>query len=260
MLDLFPRNQIGLCLIRQKRLPITALLVIAVLPFCCSAQDQTGTSAPEVLQNYVEALGGEMVLRSLEAIKYEGTINPAGTHPSSFSCLYAPGRGALRVVELAPGHVNRVGFDGEHIWRQRGHYAIRHRAEGFEIRELELPGMPTTALEWLERKDKAILLDTKRIDGRVIDVIRIGRVEGQLVTGFFDRESGLLVQSVYGDGSRASEYRFEYAEEPIDGVRFVNKTTRSMSKTTSHLIVDRFVVNPELDGNEFRIPDGVEIR
>lgn len=238
---------------RLLPLPLVMLFVASV-----DAQESP-TSAAAVLERYVDAMGGEMALQSLESVEYEGTIESGGT-PGTFAFLHAQGKVAM-TVNLSGRPVVRVGFDGEYIWQQNGTRGFKNRAERFVGLGLDLPGTPMTALEWLELKNDTTLLESALVGERMTNVVSIEMPDGQPVTGFFEQESGLLIQAVYGGGDTATEYKLEYAAEPIEGLRFVNKATSSVAGNPRFVwTVDNIVANPDLDGDEFDIPDGIEVR
>ncbi len=237
---------------RMLCLPLVMLFANSV------AAQESPTSAGAVLERYVEALGGEMLLQSLEAVEFEGTIDSAGT-PGTFTFLYAQEKCAM-TVNLSGRPVVRLGFDGEYLWQKNGSFGFKRPADRFVGLGVDLPGTPISALEWLERKDQTTLHDSAVVDERRADVVQIEMPEGQVITGFFDRESGLLVQAIYGEGDTATEYRLQYAAQPLEGLRFVNKATASVAGTPGPRFVwtvDNIVVNPQLDREAFRMPEGL---
>ena len=232
------------------------IVIITFMPAPASAQEQAELTAASILDRYVEALGGEMALQSLEGVEYVGEIDSGG-FPGTFVFLYVGGKCKM-TINVSGQPAVHAGFDGEYIWQQRGTLGFKQPSDRFVGLGVDLPGTPMTTLEWLEQKDQSILLEPARVGERSAHVISFEGPEGQTVKGFFDQESGLLIQAIYITDAGATEYRLEYADEPIEGLIFVNKATSSIGGTTRFIwTVTNIVANPELDGSEFQIPDGL---
>ena len=145
----------------------------------------------QILERYVEALGGQEAIAGITSLKMKGTFQLAGITGTIAGWRKEPDK-TLTVAEF-PGGILKKGFDGENRWVQTpaGTSADNSPQELAELeRDAEVfsAGKIKSLFESMKLENKAWL------NGRYAHVIEGKPAKGPAEKLFFDIDSGLLVR------------------------------------------------------------------
>ena len=227
-------------------------------------------AASEVLNDFAEALGGEMTLRSLESFKTAGEFH-SDSSTLKFETLFSQGK--FKTHKKFMGVLTAEifeGFDGEFLWMDSlGPLPPEQRnskSSDMELKDRRLASMAAhlSALQWLDHDGEIEVIEKASVDGKQAWCLKFPKHESLPYTAlrYFDVESGLLVKAIWKDdnGEIQSEIKFEYHEASFDGVRFWSKqVNNSMGMgTTFEYVYDTIDTSPDIPEDAFKIPERLE--
>ncbi len=264
----------------MRSLPYSLFGAIIVLVICCQTVTSTlvaqssnkettnGTDLPEarlIIDKFVEAIGGEMNLRSIESVKLKGK-KVYGTNELSFESLVSGGRFVTRSTYsgLLTADVFN-GYDGEFLWATGPGVSKKDDDKETSDRQLINIAPHLAALSWLEFDGQITVTKKEKINGRDVWCLKFRKSEfGKLgpYTAFryFDIESGLLVRSVWKVDSLEEDTinEFEYHEESFSGLRFwARRTTERKGSPKQEIEFESIEISPNLPDDAFDIPESL---
>lgn len=203
-------------------------------------------SATDVIDDYIQALGGEMHLNSLSSFKLTGTYN-------SKEFLVHYHEGTLCWVGSGGKNVYWVD-DKRRFWqRQRGVFALRDDlSPGYPSGFINLP---VEAIRWLD-DDELKLTNLGAEDLNGVATWRIlFEVEGQNPSErIFDQESGLLLETRL-KGTKSAIKRYEYSM--LDECLFA--TTARLDERGRTLTFQKLEIDPDHGDVDFSLPEKLEL-
>jgi hypothetical protein len=147
--------------------------------------------AREVIERYVNALGGAQALRKHTSLKLSGRFQVPGDHGFTNQVevlTAAPNRFAF--ILRTPKGLYREGYDGEHFWRADGKDIsfLGGSERTQKLAELAFLSQlhPPEAFRSLET------LGTIKLDGRECYQLLLVRESGEVLDEFYDVQTGLL--------------------------------------------------------------------
>ncbi|MGI9515625.1 MAG: hypothetical protein ACR2NP_01150 [Pirellulaceae bacterium] len=238
---------------------LVAFLFGVVLPAESSfAQDEKLPSADTVLQDYIDALGGEMLISSLESIQINGKFSG----PSSGEMKFYYDKGKARVnFYVGDDQSQQIAywFDGEVVWHRNGN--VVELLEGAAAdNSLESTVSPTIALYWAEYPGTVRVVDRVNIDDVEAIHLQFTSEHGTVFDRYFGVESRLLIKSVFHDTQQERTITNSYEYQTVDGIKFI-------SKKKQHHVPGDFIfdytyddvdINSDVDASNFERPDDLE--
>ena len=246
--------------------PIISALHIALwLPIVAFAQKnhdkEKRPAAKEVIEKFVDALGGEMMLKSMKTFQIKGKVR-GGTRESSFDFCYSDGKYSAKIF-YGDELWTEAGNDGEYSWQRRGERGQKMKQPLIYDLSIELFGPAALAILLAENIDRLEVVGKEDIDEKPAWKLRSESPEGMEIYRFFDVESGLLVKSELTNGEQSTENFFEYQETDIANVKIIGKC-RSVASTPSGgkvervlLVVESFETEPTIEESRFALPEGL---
>src|SRR5256714_1589718 len=250
----------------KRSLPL--ILLLLTLPARGGAQDrqppssakptaQATDAAPtvdQVLDRYVQALGGKATIQRLTRRIVRGTFTSADLQADGTFEIYAKAPNKqLLILQAAGFGTFRQGFDGTAAWQQQPHSDDIEDQPAFPKREADfyLP------IKFHERFPKLTLVGKQKVGQRQAYVLEAPRA-GNPKRWYFDTESGLLIRTENRtlDGQiTASEDLDDY--RAVDGVKLPFNIRRLDDEGIRlQLKVTEVKHNVEIDDLKFEKPVG----
>jgi len=213
--------------------------------------------AEELVNKYVEALGGKNKLQSVHAILQKGTIEQSGTTLPFETYQSTNGNGYMK-MELAgmPLIVYAVKDGKGFTMNQMMAYDDLDEETAKKLQEKNKKIFGEVVYE-MPDKDKMKYVGTEEVDGKKYEVIEL-QAEGQVLKIYFDPDTGLIRMTAVDtpDGTVVSEIA-EYTE--VNGIKFPKKMlTKFEGTTVSTMDISEIIVNPspdQIDQNAFVKPE-----
>ena len=218
-----------------KRTLVT-LILFAVLPACSHAQKplpaeqspqgqatppNVSLTADQILDRYVQALGGEAANRRLTGRVTKGEITIDGQSGTFEIYEKAPDKHLIVIQIPGVGSV-REGFDGRVGWTADPADGVRE-VRGAELTDLRREADFYRELRLREVYPRIELKGAESVNGREAYALEMFPADRKPETMYFDKETGLLVRFDFvSDGpdgeERVENYLDDYRE--VDGVKF----------------------------------------
>jgi hypothetical protein len=239
---------------------ILGLLTAFVPSSSLAAQTGPTPTLDQILQKYIEGVGGRAALEKIRTITAKGTIaiSPIGLNGTVEISQKSPNKAVTR-VDLGQGGVQREGFDGTAGWasdpatgeirEKTGADLVEARRSAAFPRELQMktiyPSMTVKGREKVGARD-AFLIEAVPADGKPIQL-------------FFDAETGLLIRQVLtretpAGGLVVDTYYENY--KPVDGVQRAYTIRQVNDQFTATITITSITQNVTLDDALFAKPKG----
>lgn len=239
---------------------ISAALVIS--QFGASLAQEVSPKATEIIYRFVESLGGEMAMRSVDVFEVKG--KRSGRHKENFTAIYGQGK-YLFTIERENFPATLDGFDGKYVWQG---LRMQETSQGFKRKNnilmknrLETLAIHVAALDWLDFSGQVSVVDKSTIGEKEVWVLRFGIAEKSAYhLRSFDIGSGLLLKSRYFGPNDALlvENDFEYLTKSYRGVRFLSNIKRSLrNNSVQNIGFESINIEPEFKVNAFDIPSEI---
>jgi len=212
-----------------------------------------GLTAEKVISNYIDAIGGTKKIQELKSVKTVMKATVQGTELTMTVSKKAPGKS---VTELSvQGNVMQKSVtDGKEVAEiQMGQKApVDQAAKEKSLFDAYL--VPEAMLA--TAKVKATLKAIETVDGKEAYVVEYSFPAGEKLTNYFDRQSGLKIQTVemvktpQGDMAVPTRYQ-DYKE--VSGVKFPHTVMLSQGPMNFNFQVSSLEVNPTLDDSLFKV-------
>ena len=215
-------NRVGFSADKPRRfLPIQFgsigfLVCVFTITGNCVAQDET-PSAQKIIERYIDALGGEMQLQSLQSYRLD--------------CTYNKNKLTIHVHDgVLHWHTNngkyKFCYDGQNYWQsQDGVVTVRDDlATGYPCGFI---GVHFDVLRWNEAdKTKATLIGSAEIDGKDAWQVRLEKEGWRPSDVYFDKQTDLLLrtQVLESESESQSELVYSYQHSELDGFLPVSYT------------------------------------
>ncbi len=227
------------------------------------ASTSEGPSAGQILDKYLQALGGPQRLAGLTSFIATGSSAGYGG---------LGGRGQLQILAKAPDRrsvlitfkehpergENTRAFDGRAAWVRspRGLFAE------YDVTGSELDGLKLDAQLSFPGQIKQVLTNLRvgnpdNINDRDVDVVQGSGPRGILATLYFDKQSGLLTRLVRYGKSPVGRIptQFDFADyRDVDGIKFPFKITVKWMDGKDSFEVSEVKTNVPIDAARFSRP------
>jgi photosynthetic reaction center cytochrome c subunit len=220
-------------------------------------------SVDQVLDRYIQALGGTPSLASLNSFVGRGTYEGFDTLGETVPVdLYAksPNQRAT-VVHLASGADNVRVFDGQNAWNTSSGTLMPIPVVQLTAGELE--GAKLDAALSFPGQIKELFKDWRSgfpstvIDDKPVDVLQGMMADNTPAKFYFDRETGLLVRLVRYTNTRLglNPTQIDYADyRTVSGVKLPFKITTTWTDGQSIIALSELHANAPIDAARFAKP------
>ncbi len=211
----------------------------------------------QVIDKYVQALGGEAAIEKVKSIEGKGTLLMGNGRNIPIEALMASPDRYWDSIDTPRGKMSR-GFDGATGWRQEG--ANVSEARGPQLDELKHAAQFNRLMRLWEFYRDFRVMGEETIDGHECNALFALNVDGTRTRLYFDTQSGLLLRMVeFTDtvlGPLATQMDFEDYRE-VSGVKgpFTIRVSGANSMTTRKF--SDIQINVAADDSKFQKPSPV---
>jgi zinc protease len=243
---------------------MTAVLMVCALAACAFALGQTPakTDGPmptvdQVLDKYVEALGGKAAIEKLTSREGKGTfaIEALGATGTVETYEKAPNKRAL-VVDIPGFGTVRQGYDGKVGWAVDPQSGMREQS-GAELAATKLESEFHRDIKLKELYPKITVKGKDKVGDKDAIVLEATPAEGAVEDWFFDTTTGLLVRT---DTERESPQGkmpvqvFIDSYKEVDGVKIASAIRQVTPAFTLNIKIDEIKQNVPVEDSKFVKP------
>ena len=241
---------------------LTSFTLALVLCLTCSnqvalAQEQASLpSVEEVLDNFYEALGGEMAIAGMSEVQLKGSYR--GQVSGEFEIKYKEGKYVFTYTLDGVGRVQQ-GFDGKHWWQSLPGQE-RQAVEGEAAAMARSSAVCTPQfLDWREFDGTIEVVARIELHGKAVWHLTFTDQDEVVIDRYFDCESGLMVTATLdnksnpGPVSTTTNYEFEDFEGVLWPTRITGETRIQGAAESSTTVIEftDFDFDAQLDDDEF---------
>jgi predicted Zn-dependent peptidase len=212
-----------------------------------------GLTAEKVIGKYIEAIGGEKNVKAVKAMKMTMTGSIQGQDLLFTVIMKAPGKMVQEVS--AGGQVfQRTVTDGKEIatTTMGQKETLDERAKEGKLFDAAI----FKEVEYPTYKVKAVLKSVEIVDGKEAYVVEYTTPQGEKTSDYYDKETGLKVQSVaiqkgpQGEAAVATKFG-DYKE--VKGVKFPHSVSQAMGPMSLKFDAQTLEVNPTVEDAIFKV-------
>ena len=247
---------------------LRTLGLIALTAFGFTAQAQT---ADEILDNYIENIGGAEALGALKGVKIDAKVNQQGMEIPLEIYQFADGR-QMTVIKFQGTEIKQGVFDGETLWSTNFMTMKPEKsdAETTANFKLESNDFPDSFLNYKDKGYVVELVGTETVEGTETFKIKLVRepitIDGETKEDvrfyYFDTESfvPIAMESEIHQGPMKGQSQYitfsDYQE--VDGLYFPFSMTQGLKNGDSQpIVMESISLNPEVDPAAFAYPETV---
>lgn len=246
----------------KKSLILSAFAVF----FAFVAQAQT---AEEIIEKYLQNIGGKDKLRALKSVKMTGKLK-AQSQEIPFTNIKAMGGKEKRIVNYQGKEIVQSAFDGTIGWTTNfmTMKAEKMETEDAENQKREAGDFPTPFLDYATKGYKIALEGKEKVEGTECFKIKLtkkpmlvdGKEEENVVYYFFDTENyvPLVMKSIEKKGQMKGvslELVFSDYQE-INGIFFPFSLGQKFNGQAAYtIIMEKIEVNATVEDKEFALPE-----
>ncbi len=189
-------------------------------PIEASTTDMGDMTAEEVIDNYIEALGGKKAIQSIKGLKQVYTINMRGQEIESRIYQQKPDK--YKMEMLMNGNVmQKQVFDGEK-GKMVG-MGQEQELQGEQLERLKYESKMHKFLRYDELGVETELVGIEKVNGEDAYKMKVVHANGNKHYDFFDKETGLKVksqQTISSQGNEMTQVQQFSDYQEINGVKF----------------------------------------
>ena len=222
-----------------------------------------GQTADEVVDSYINAIGGKEKLESLESLKITGESTSQWGNSTMTMVQKSPN--LLKRVINAAGSDMTFAYDGETAWMsnpwQGGGKPTK--LEGEQASEMVNQEMADPFLNYADKGHSIKLLGQEDVDDVECHKLRLKKADGTEMIYYFDANTSLPVQMkmmLTSGRAKGSIMVVKYGEyNETEGYTFAHSTEQILDgNSMSKFVINKVEINPELADDEFSFPENQE--
>ncbi|MGI9517824.1 MAG: hypothetical protein ACR2NP_12305, partial [Pirellulaceae bacterium] len=244
----------------------TGFILALVLGLACSTSNAVGQeqvrlpSVDEVLNNFSEALGGEMAIAGMSEVQFKGSFS--GQTSGELEVKYKDGKYVFTYTLEGVGRVQQ-GFDGKNWWRSLPGKEKEAMVGEEAAMARQFAICTPQFLNWREFDGTIEVVERTEMRGK--DVWRLTFIDKDDVTKdrYFDREAGLLVVASLRESHPVSSttlYKFEDFEGVLWPTRITSESRINGAAESITTVIEftEFDFDVQLDDDEFTMASALD--
>ena len=245
----------------RKVLGWIALLVVAAVPVAALAEDAALPSGEELMDRYVEALGGREAMEKHVNCKSTGkmTMVGIGLEGTIESWAAKPNKTFVTVEIEGMGKIER-GTAGDVAWELSpftGPRILEGDERDFMLRESTFNGQ----LEWSDQYEKVQCVGTETVGGLECYTLELTPPKGKPLTLNLSKETHLPVSMTMSLTTAMGEIPIEMIFEDYKetaGVMTAGKITQKVLTQTIVITAETVEFNVEIPEDRFDLPEEIQ--
>lgn len=184
---------------------VLALLLVPAL--WVSAHAQNLTTADEVINKYLNAIGGKEALKKIKDMSQESSFTNSGGNYTSITKHKLPNNKLLLVKDTTGKIIYQQVIDGKQVSTKFGDNMIPTKPE--DLQRILLGGQWIPELTLKEKNVQYTLAGKETVNGRETYKINYTGADGNaLWTAYYDAQTGLLARTLtsFQDGPQTGDY------------------------------------------------------
>jgi hypothetical protein len=250
----------GTMLRTRSRWMAIAILVL-VCGFVARSQSRPAAGATpsgeQIIDRYVEAIGGRAAWQSLHSRTSLGNIEFPTIHISGTVMIHEKAPNRLLQVVIVEGAVFRQGFDGKIAWSDDPQDGVKTKS-GDELSESARDADFYRPINMKKLYSKVAVTGQEAIDGQMAYVVEATSADGTIEKIYFDEQSGLIVRAVarrHAGGAITSFQQDLQDYGEVDGVKLPFTVVQTGDEAPFTIHFGEFHHNVDLEDSEFAKPD-----
>lgn len=209
-----------------------------------SSGDTGDMTAEEVVNRYIEALGGREKLEAVEAVRMKAEATVQGVSIQMDNITTQDNK--LRAEQITPmGTMTQV-YDGQngYVVTPQGQQELT----GVQLDMIREEALLFAPLLYQDEGFETKLTGTEEVEGSPAYVLKATYPSGNTQTEYYDQETGLLVRE---DNAQGTMYFKDYTTK--DGYQYAQKIVAETPMGNLELNVTDYEINPELEAGMFGV-------
>ncbi len=214
----------------------------------------SGLTAAKVIENYIEAIGGEEKLMSVKDIKYKMTADVMGNELEMDILKKDPNKMKVE-VKMGPNVMSEQVFDGEKAKLVQMGNEIE--ADEKMIERFKIEGLLFPEMNYQKLGVKTDLVGIEKIDGNDAYAVNVTYPSGEMLTNYYDVKTGYKIRQMQvmntpqGEMTTATDFS-DFNEK--DGIVFPHVFKIPMGPNMKmNAEVKSIEINTGLDNDMFKI-------
>ena len=209
-----------------------------------NTEDLGDVTAEEVIEAYLNAIGGREKLEAIEALrmKAEATVQGVSVQMDNITTQDSK----LRAEQITPmGTMTQV-YDGAkgYVVTPQGTQELN----GPQLDMMKEEALLFSPLRYQDEGFKTELTGTEEVDDVLAYVLKVTYPSGNQQTEYYDQETGLLVKE---DNAQGSVYFQDYSEQ--DGLQLPQKMVAETPMGNLEFNVTSYEINPDIEEGIFKV-------
>lgn len=237
------------------------LVLAGWLGLTLTATGQGTPKAPDILDNYLKVTGGKEAHEKIKSQVSTGTMEMGGTGiKGKISALHAmPSKFLIRIEIEGLGTIEQ-GTDGKVVWEKNpitGDRILMGEEKTAFLRRADIH----SDVNWRKHYKKVELAGEEKVNDKAAYKVVMTPDEGEKMTQFFDKESGLLVKIAVTAKTAMGEIpteSFVSDWKKVDGVLVPHKVRQIVLVQEITIVLDKVESNAKIADEKFAIPADIQ--
>ncbi|PHI18527.1 hypothetical protein CEQ90_17410 [Lewinellaceae bacterium SD302] len=216
-------------------------------------------TADQIIDNYIEAIGGAKVWKSTKNMKADGKIMMGGMEFNYVVHTSAPN--LMRLDADVMGQTLTQSYDGETAWQinpMMGTSAPSKMSE-VEAKQVNQSELVPEFIDYAERGFTVELMDEREVEGVATQGIRLTDGKDKDLTYYFDLENfvPIMAETVIKDGDmKGATATMKFSDyQEVDGMMMPFFIENSSPQGSVKLITTKVETNVEIEDGFFAMPE-----
>ena len=224
---------------------------IEVNPIEAPVAKQVNVSAEQIIDKYVNALGGKTAIEKVDSYKTEGEMSMMGQKVNITQAFKKPNHTAF-IVSMGGAAIQKIVFDGAKI-TMSGMQGEKEITEGEELESMKGSAAVCPEMNYIKNGYKLTVKGVEQVNDKDAYVMEV--VKGKSVKiEYYDVESGLKVKEVStSEGPQgATQQITELGDyKVVDGLKFPFAIKQNAGGMAMDITITKVEINKPIDASVF---------
>ncbi len=220
-------------------------------PKIITAELPENLTAQDVINKYIEAIGGKEKLDQIKSIHATMIMTIQGMNLNVDQYVQEPGKMAM-LVKMGENIIQKQVVNGD-----KGSMSAMGQTQeltGNDLERYKLQTYISLESKYEELGFKTELKTISKVDGEDAYVVDVTMPQGDLIKEYYSIESGLKLKTeaeVEMQGMQIQQVTTISEYKDFDGVKFATKMTQSLNQQSTDIAIENIELNTEIDENIF---------